>query len=187
MPDTAARLPMTIAEFLVWEDGTDTRYELLDGVVRAMAPTLRAHGIVQANLARLIGNALRGGPCTVQTEAGISSRFRRNTLYIADIAVSCTPHTGAGEQDLPDPVLVIEMSSPSTAKHDRDVKLPDYRRIASLREIVLIDPFRIACEVHRRSESGWTVEVLADPSDRLVLDSAGLSVPLADIYEGVRV
>ena len=50
MAEPAAKR-MSLAEFLEWDDGTDTRYELIDGRPRAMAPPIEAHGTIVANLA----------------------------------------------------------------------------------------------------------------------------------------
>ena len=62
---------MTLGEFLHWEDGTDTRYELIDGFPMAMAPPARAHGMLCARLAGAIDAALRSRrPCSAQTAAG---------------------------------------------------------------------------------------------------------------------
>jgi Uma2 family endonuclease len=62
-------LRLLLAEFLDWDDGTDTRYELIDGQVLAMAPPSPRDGALTAQLARLIGNGLRP-PCRVIVEAG---------------------------------------------------------------------------------------------------------------------
>lgn len=185
MTNTAARR-LTIPEFLVWDDGTDARYELLDGVAVAMAPPGRAHRVVAGNLIRRIAEALeRRPPCTVEPEAGIVSPARRNTLYQADIAVTCTP-TGPDTQEIANPILIIEVLSPSTEARDRRRKLPDYRAIPSVREIVLVDPRQPCCEIHRRLEGErWTVELLQEPEARLRLDSIGFDLPLAAIYANV--
>ena len=50
---------MTLTEFLEWDDGTDTRYELLDGEVVAMAPPPPAHAIILPNLVRALGASVR--------------------------------------------------------------------------------------------------------------------------------
>lgn len=91
MSQAAARR-MTLAEFLRWQDGTDTRYELLEGSPVAMAPPAIAHGILAARLGTRIDAALRSRPpCFGQSEAGIAPPDRTDTCYIADLAVSCTP------------------------------------------------------------------------------------------------
>jgi Uma2 family endonuclease len=75
---------MTVDEFLRWEDGTDTRYELVDGFVVAMAPPAPRHGALFVRLAGVINAALRGRPpCAAYGEAGIVRPDRDDTFYIA--------------------------------------------------------------------------------------------------------
>jgi Uma2 family endonuclease len=113
MSERAIR-PMNLAEFLRWEDGTDTRYELVGGFAVAMAPPARAHGILCARLAGIIDAGLRRHrPCTAQTEAGITRPDRNDSLYVADIAVTCRPYE-RGEQLVKDPILIVEILSPGT-------------------------------------------------------------------------
>jgi Uma2 family endonuclease len=83
---------MTIDEFLRWDDGSDTRYELVDGFVVAMAPPARAHRILPIRLGGAIDAALRGRrPCAAETEAGVARPDRADLCFVADIAVSCDP------------------------------------------------------------------------------------------------
>jgi Uma2 family endonuclease len=86
----AARRLWTLDEFLAFDDGTDTRYELFDGQILAMAPASDVHGALVMRLGRQIGNALRPG-CEVIGEAGIVPPERADNHYQADLAV-----TGAG-------------------------------------------------------------------------------------------
>jgi len=110
---------MTVAEFLRWEDGTDTRYELRDGLVVAVAPPAPPHGLLAAQLCIRIGAALQSRrPCMVQVEAGIARPGRDDTCYVADLAVTCTSPL-RGDQLIRDPVLVVEVLSPSTGLQDR--------------------------------------------------------------------
>ena len=130
---------MTVAELLRWEDGTDTRYELLGGSPVAMAPPAIAHGILALRLGARIDAALRSRPpCFGQSEAGIVRPDRDDTCYVADLAVSCSPPE-RGQQLLQDPLLIVEILSPGTAMYDRQTKVADYRRIPSVEEILLID------------------------------------------------
>ena len=105
---------LSLAEFLRWEDGTDTRWELVDGVPVAMAPPAVAHGIIAARLIARIDAALRERrACVVQSEAGITLPDRDDTCYIADLAVACTP-IERGQQLMREPLLIVEVLSPST-------------------------------------------------------------------------
>jgi Uma2 family endonuclease len=177
---------MSVAEFLRWEDGTDTRYELIDGVPVAMAPPARAHRRLSVRLGARIEAALAAGRtgCSVENEAGIARAERDDACYIADLVVSCTP-TPDSEQLVRDPVLIVEILSPSTASFDRQVKVPEYRRIASVEEILLIDSRSIFTEVQRRAGEHWLHEIVQGPEAMLVLASIGLSVRLGELHEGL--
>src|SRR5262249_4652812 len=126
---------MTVAEFLRWEDGTDTRYELQGGSPVAIAPPAPPHGLLAAQLCIRIGVARQSRrPCMVQVEAGIARPDQDDTCYVADLAVTCTPPR-RGDQLIADPVLIVEVLSPTTGLYDRQTKVADYRRIPTVEEI----------------------------------------------------
>jgi Uma2 family endonuclease len=176
---------MTLAEFLGWEDGTDTRYELLEGFPVAMAPPAPAHGLLAAQLCIRIGAALQSRrPCMVQVEAGIARPDRDDTCYVADLAVSCKPPL-RGDQLISDPVLIVEVLSPSTGLYDRQTKVSDYRRIGSVEEILLIDSASIFAEVLRREGERWITEIVRGPRATLSLASIGLTAVMSELYEGI--
>ncbi len=184
---SAAARRLTVEEFLTWESGGDTRYELIGGVPVAMAPPSRAHRLIATNLTLAVGGALSRRPgCTVEQEAGVGAvHDATGTLYQADLAVTCTPHR-PGQQAIPDPILIVEILSPSTERHDRRTKLPDYRALPSVQEIVLIDQAQPFVEIHRRAgEDQWLTELLRGTDAVLRLDSAGLALSLATLYANV--
>ena len=177
---------MTIDEFLSWDDGTDTRYELIDGVVVAMAPAAPRHGNLILRLGGAIEAALAARPeCSAVAEAGIVRPDRNDAFYIADIGVSCDP----SDQDsayLRRPVLIVEILSPSTRSFDRNRKVADYQAIPSVQEIVLLDLQRMFAEVLRRDGDGWATEVAQGPDGILTMRSIPLSVAMATLYRGAR-
>lgn len=173
---------MSLAEFLEWDDGTDTRYELIDGRPRAMAPPIEAHGTIVANLARHIGNRLKQ-PCRVVVEAGIIPADRVDTWYQADLVVTCAP-AERGARAIPEPRLIVEALSPSTVAHDRGIKLADYRRIAAVEQILLVASEDRHVEVWQRAADGWKVQDLIGEAT-VPLAIGGEPLPLAAIYEGV--
>lgn len=177
---------MSVDEFLVWDDGTDTRYELIDGVPVAMAPTYSAHQIIVGNATRHIGNALdRRPPCRVQPEAGILKPNSIRNYFQADLAVTSSPHVH-GQYAIPSPLVIVEVLSRSTEDHDRKVKLPVYRAIDSVQEIVLLDAERVYGEVHRRLDgTRWELELLTEPDALLRLASIAFDVPLKTLYAHV--
>src|SRR5436309_13826629 len=112
-----AKIPvrMTVDELLNWDPGDGLRYELVDGKPRAMAPASTIHGFLQNELGSLIRNHLRenASGCEVVANPGIGPRLlSEHNVRIPDLAVTCSP-LAACQATLPDPVLVIEILSPS--------------------------------------------------------------------------
>lgn len=178
---------MNVAEFLRWEDGTDTRYELVEGFPLAMAPPARAHGMLCARLAGLIDARLRSRrPCAAQTEAGISRPDRDDSFYVADIAVTCRPYE-RGEQLVKEPILIVEILSPGTERHDRLTKVPVYRGIGSVEEVLLIDSESVYAEMLRREGDRWITTLVRGPDAVLRLASVDLAISIAELYDGIDI
>src|ERR1700676_971359 len=176
---------MTLDEFLHWEDGTDTRYELVNGFVVAMAPPAPPRGRLATALGGEIRAALRSRHhCGVYAEAGIARPDRDDNCYVADLAVTCDPPQ-PDDQLIRNPVLIVEILSPSTTALDRQTKVPDYRRISSVQEILLIDTETVFAEVLRRGGDHWITEIVQAPASTLSLSSVPLSIPMAELYEGI--
>ena len=177
--------PMTLEEFLRWDDGTETRYELIGGFPVAMAPPAEAHRILAMRLGSRIDAALAvRRPCNAQIEAGLVRTDRADTYFEVDIAATCEGNE-PGRQAIKDPFLIVEILSPSTERHDRRVKLPAYRQIPTVQEIVLIASDGHYAELHRRSGAQWITEILRGADARLALTAIGIEVSFADLYEGI--
>lgn len=183
MPDAAIRR-MTLDEFLRWDDGTDTRYELIGGFPVAMAPMLEVHRILAMRLGSRVDAALaRRRPCNAQTEAGVIRPDRADSFFVADLAVTCTP-SEAGRQFAADPILIVEILSPSKERHDRRVKLPVYQQIGSVQEILLIAADEVYAELHSRQGDLWVIRIIP-AGGSIQLASVGIEVSLSELYEGL--
>ena len=156
-----AKQRMSLAAFLEWDDGTDTRYELVDGRPRAMAPPIEAHGTIVANIACAIGNRLRrSGRVVVGT--GIVPAERADTWYQADLVVTCAP-AERGARAVAEPRLIVEVLSPTTEAWDRGDKSEQYRQRESLQEYVLIAQDRPHVERYSRQPDGqWLLFINDD-------------------------
>jgi Uma2 family endonuclease len=177
--------PMTLDEFLRWDDGTETHYELIGGFPVAMAPPAEAHRMLAVRLVSRIDAALAGRrPCNAQIEAGVVRPDRADTYFEADIAATCEGNE-VGRQAIKDPFLIVEILSPSTERHDRRIKLPVYREIATVEEILLIASDGLYAELHRRSGAQWIAEILRGADARLALTSVGIDIALPELYDGI--
>jgi Uma2 family endonuclease len=119
-----------------------------------------------------------------QVEAGIARPDRDDTCYVADLAVTCTP-PGREDQLIADPVLIVEILSPTTAMYDRQTKVSDYHRIPSVQEILLVDSTSMFAEVLRREGDRWITEIVRGPQGVLSLSSIAPTVSMSDLYEGI--
>jgi Uma2 family endonuclease len=171
----------TVEDFLAWDDGTDRRYELVDGRIVAMAPPAEAHGTIVANLTIAIGRQLRA-PCRVVGEAGVIPHDRDDTYYQADLLVTCSPPERGRSHPI-DPVLIVEVLSPSTEVHDRGRKVEDYSRLPSVKEILLVASEERRVRSWRRDGRRWIVEDLIGDAE-LRLDTVPDPIPLAAVYDG---
>jgi Uma2 family endonuclease len=184
MPELALKA-MTLDEFLCWDDGTETHYELIGGFPVAMAPPAEAHRILSMRLGARIDAALASRrPCNAQAEAGIVRADRADTYFEADIAATCAPNE-PGRQAIKDPFLIVEILSPSTERHDRRVKLPAYRQIETVQEILLVASDDRYAELHRRVGGQWVTEILRGEHNIVALASVPVEIALAELYDGI--
>lgn len=184
MSEAASQVRVSYAEYLRQEQLELHKHQWIDGEVFAMVGGTPEHARLQARLIRLIGNAIDGGPCEVfTTDLRIRSRATNMATY-ADITVVCGPL----ERDLEDhdavtnPKLVIEVLSPTTERFDRGDKALHYRRIASVREYVLVAQDAARIEVFRRSEDGSWRFFEAGPGESVRFESIGCTIAVDDVY-----
>jgi len=178
---------MTLEEFPRWDDGTDMRYELIDGFPVAMAPPAEAHRILAVRLVSWIDAALAGRrPCNAQIEPGVVRPDRADSYYVPDVAVTCEPNE-SGRQAVVDPILIVEILSPSTKRTDRRLELPAYQTVESVREIMLIDADSHHGELYRRENDRWAIQLVRGVEATLCLTTVDLWNAMSELYEGIAI
>jgi Uma2 family endonuclease len=179
---------MTVAEFFAWNPPSAQLWQLVDGEPQAMAPANRTHGSIQVELARLIANHLseRHSPCAVVAAPGVIPRVQSETnVRIPDLAVTCSGYD-AEESALADPVLLIEILSPSN-QAETWANVWAYTTIPSVQEILVLKTASIAAELLRRNPDGsWPSQPLSIETGDLALESIGFRLPLAAAYRTTR-
>jgi Uma2 family endonuclease len=178
----AALRRITVDEFLTWESGDDRRYELVAGEIVTMTPPNPIQGAIAIKAGRAISAKLKP-PCQAISEAGIRLSWRNDTHYQADIAVTCAP-LKRDDCAVPEPVVIIEVTSPSTVAHDKAVKLTDYRHIPSVQAILFIASEEKRVELWRRGTDSWTVMEF-ETGGIIPLDVIGFDIPVEALYEGL--
>ena len=176
---------LTADEYLEFEQTAEGRHEFVAGVLYAMAGPSKRHNRIALNLAAAFHGHVRGGPCDAYI-SDVKLRLKvehDDVFYYPDVMVACQ-REDASEYYLQLPKLIIEVLSPSTEKIDRREKALNYRQIATLEEYVLIVQNRPHLEIQRRAD-GWRPTLITSPDAPAEFHSIGLSLPLAQIYEGV--
>jgi Uma2 family endonuclease len=171
---------MTVPEFLAWAETQESgRYELINGQPVAMAPERAEH--VQAKLGATIalGAAIRraGVACQAFVD-GLAVVIDEATAYEPDALVNCGAPVARDSMTAPNPVIVVEVLSPSTRGIDTTVKLAGYFRVPSLKHYLIVDLGRQHV-VHYRKQADGTVTVAVITEGEIVFDPPGILVAAA--------
>lgn len=176
---------VTLERYFEISAESHTRVEYLDGELFYMSGVRYAHGLIQM----LIGGYLfaqLAHPEYALLSSNVRIRARQKAYFFPDLTVvRGKPRFAPGHNDLLNPVLVVEVLSPSTRNHDLDNKLPVYRAMPSLEHILIIEQNRPSVVQHSRAGDAWTQRQYSELADIVTLDSLGASLSLAQIYRGI--
>jgi Uma2 family endonuclease len=181
----------TVDEYLAFADARPRqRLALLAGVPVAMAPPSYRHEMIAGNIDRSLAPQVARRGCRSHRDAGIAQSGEADFLPEPDVMVRCGPIDDR-RRWVNDPIVVIEVLSPSTLTDDRGYKLSAYQsQFESLRHIALVYQNEVRIETWSRREDGsWPEEplILRTLTDRLTLGAVEASVALGEIYDGVSV
>lgn len=178
----------TPAEYLKLERAAETKSEYRAGQIVAMTGVSRAHSLIVGNLLGEIRQQLRGSSCEVHS-SDLRVRVSQTDLYTyPDVVVACDEILFEDDHvdTLLNPVVVIEVLSPSTEVYDRNEKFAHYRRLDSLQEYLLVSQDKVRVERYVRQGEQWVLSELSALDDVLQIDAIDCAVRLADIYERVK-
>jgi Uma2 family endonuclease len=176
--NVALRRPMSLDEFIAWENEQELKHEF-DGVqVVAMVGGTSAHALIVRNLAIEIGGRLRGKPCQFYGSE-MKIRFVGSIRY-PDGFVVCTP-VPRNSTVVRDPVVIFEVLSTSTSNIDYGAKNREYAATPSVRRYVILEQDKIAGTMFERIDGDWVGHILA-PDAMLRMPEIGLELPMAALY-----
>ena len=178
---------MTVDDFLAWAPTQEGRWELFDGVPVAMSPERVIHGRVKLRVANALERAIQAAalPCQALLDsAGV--RIDRYRSYQPDALVYCGAVLPDDALEVPNPVVVVEVLSPSNAIKDLRDKLQGYFCVPSIVHYVIVDPDkRIVIHHARGSGDAIATRILSDASLRLDPPHIELAVP--DLFPAEQV
>lgn len=181
-------LLMTPEEYLAFEEHSSEKHEYYGGRIVALAGGNQAHAIICSNLNALLHSQLRKRACMVYTSDMKVRAERPRTYMYPDVSVVCgeSRFEDPTRRVLLNPMVIIEVLSESTEKHDRGKKFQYYRSISSVAEYILVaqDTYHID-HYRRQSENLWVLSSIDGMDGYLDILTIGCRLSLAEIYEKV--
>lgn len=184
-----ARLPTaTYADYLAVENDSPVRHEFIDGMIIAMAGGSSLHSRLAGRFAGVL-TAFAAPSCFYHTldqrfwiESTGHTRYSDGSLLCGD-----PEHPVHDKHAATNPVIIVEVVSPSSAQQDYGEKRQDYQSIASLQAYVVVEQDQRAIKVHRRDERGaWQREpVVYRDGDSFELPRLGQPIVVGQIYDGL--
>jgi len=184
MSTAAVATRVTPEQYLALERASPTKHQYFDGRIEAMPGASRLHNLIAINLCREISLQFEDRPCEIYGSDMRVCVAPTGLYTYPDVSAVCgEPQFLDSEVDtLLNPTALIEILSPSTEANDRGRKAANYRRLASLGELVLVAQDRARVEHYARRGEDWLMTELVGLDDLLRLDSIGCVVPLRRIY-----
>lgn len=188
MSSTAAQTYLTPEEYLAWERKADIKHEYLHGTIIAMSGASRVHSLIVTNISGELYIQLKAGTCEVHTN---DMRVRTSpgiSYFYPDILVVCDePRFEDNTFDtLLNPIVLVEVLSPSTEAYDRGEKFRHYQQLTSLREYILVSQDEVRIERYRRQGTEWQLTEFRSLEDVLSLISIDCELSLEDLYRRVE-
>lgn len=176
---------MGIDAFLALDATQQVRSELVRGEVFAMAGAEDRHNTVAINIAIALRGHLAGSRCRTFLSDVKVRVAAADSVFYPDVMVTCSEADRLSPLVKSEPLLIVEVLSPSTAAHDRGDKFASYRMLASLSEYVLVDLDTRCTDVYRKNEVGlWVLHPFA-PNEAVTLVSVDLPIPFDQLFAEV--
>lgn len=180
---------MTIEQYLEFENASEEKHEYYQGEVFAMSGAKLVHNEIVVNTLFSIKQFLKGKLCKPYG-SDLRIYIEKNTLFTyPDISVFCDDvlTLNNDEMNALNPVVLIEVLSPSTKDYNRGTKFKLYRDIPSLKEYVLIDSEKISVEIFAINQDGyWELREYKDINDVITINNIDMQVSMEEIYSGTK-
>lgn len=173
---------MTVEEFLAWSENQAERWELVDGMVYAQAAERAAHAEMKLAVAIALVGAIRRAKlsCHVLPD-GMALRINARTVFEPDALVYCGPKLPPDSLLVENPVIVVEVISPTSGRNDHTRKVAGYFQLPGVRHYLIVDPDNRLVVHHHRGEDG-VIRTEPLTSGAAKLDPPGLELSLSELY-----
>jgi Uma2 family endonuclease len=187
-PEDSQRHYYSLDEYFALEGASHARYEYWDGDIVCMSGGSKEHGAIAGNVFYRLRQKLEGGSCRALTADTAVKTPSLPPYRYPDVSVGCGDlifESIRGVDALVNPILIVEVLSPATARHDQEDKFVAYKAIPGFKEYLLVaqDSPHVK-RYFREGDSFWSSEELSS-LETVRLVSVGCEWPLAWVYESV--
>jgi Uma2 family endonuclease len=188
-PKDVPRHYYSLNEYFALEQAGDARFEYWDGDIICMSGGSRAHYLISSNVLFALATGVRGGRCraftgdaAIRTPALPPYRYPNASVACGELQVKNIN----GLDAIVNPVIVVEVTSPSTIGRDEGDKFLAYQAIQTLRDYLLVsqDGPRVT-HYTRRDNGAWERHDVIDMDASVELESVGCALNMRDIYDGL--
>ena len=176
---------ITPEEYLKSERAAEYKSEYCNGRVYAMAGGSLRHNFIATNTTVALAAGLTGGLCRA-FHSDMRVYIPKTGLYTyPDALVVCGTPEVFQSDNLVNPIVIVEVLSRSTERHDRTTKFLDYQSIPSLQEYLMISqkPHEVT-HCTRVNDKQWSIESVGEERGAIRLSSIGMELTFAQIYAG---
>lgn len=179
---------LTPEAYLAQEEQALQRHDYYRGNVYAHAGGSVNHNRIAGNLNARFNLSLRKTPCEAFT-SDMRLLVKSHDLYTyPDAMIVCgKPEFARARNDtIVNPLVIVEVLSPSTQDYDRGQKFELYRAIPTLADYVLVHQDRVFIEYYHRERDGrWILTEITGVDAKLALQAVEISIPVRELYDRV--
>ena len=188
MASLPAQTLFTPEAYITQERKALHKSEYLNGQIFAMSGASRAHSLITSNISNRLYNQLMESDCEVHS-SDMRVQPSPTAYFYPDVLVACGELRFADDvfDTLLNPIVIVEVLSPSTAAYDRGEKFEHYQQLTSLQDYILVSQNRFCVEHYRRQGEQWEHTEFRAPEDVLPLTSIGCKISLHDLYRRVNI
>jgi Uma2 family endonuclease len=175
--------PRTVEEFRAWHARQPERWEFIRGRPRMMAPASMNHSIIKRNVTVPLHATLASRGCETLVDG--PQILTDEISAIPDVVVTCS-QLDLTTPVIVEPVIIVEVMSPSSEQDDTGLRWLAYRNIPSLRHYLVLSQNQRLVHVHSRAGDIWRERFLSagtvdldEPPLRLELDALYAATDLA--------
>ena len=189
-PDYVPGYPMphlfTVEEYLAFEAESELKHEFIDGVIYDMTGGSFNHSRIKVRLTVALELQLLGSNYTVcNSDMRVEISAGRH-VYPDVSVVRGQPELEDGDTTLLNPILAVEVLSPTTANYDRSTKLRLYQSLPSLYGCLIVDQYGVQIDAYARVDESWLHQAYYSINDVIPLEMIGCELPLAEVYRGIE-